>query len=45
MNPPIPKFNDHSNCQGHANYILDCEYTKKDDIDLIIKVLDNYIGE
>lgn len=27
--PVIPKFNDHQHCSGHANYMLDCEYTKK----------------
>ena len=39
----IPRFNDHGNCQGHANYMLDCEYkTKKERVD-IIKCISNYI--
>lgn len=40
----IKPFNDHgSSCQGHANYMLDCTYTKKEDIQLMITCLDNYI--
>lgn len=40
----IKPFNDHgSGCSGHANWMLDCTYTKKEDRDLIIKCLDNYI--
>ena len=40
----IPKFNDHgSSCQGHKNYILDCEYTNKEEGTLLVKVLDNYL--
>jgi hypothetical protein len=42
----IPKFNDHgSNCKGHANYMLDCEYENQEDRELLVKVLDNYIDE
>ena len=42
--PEIKPFNDHgSGCSGHANYMLDCTYTKKEDRELIIKCLDNYI--
>lgn len=41
---PIKPFNDHIGCKGHANYMLDCTYERKEDRDLIIKVLDNYIG-
>ena len=40
---PIPKFNDHPNCKGHANFMLDCEYTEKEDRNLLVKVLENYI--
>ena len=40
---PIKKFNDHPNCKGHANYMLDCEYTKKSERELIVNCLDNYI--
>lgn len=39
----IPAFNDHINCKGHGNYMLDCEYTTKDDRDLLVKCLENYI--
>lgn len=40
----IPRFNDHgSTCSGHGNYVLDCEYKIKDQRDLLVKVLDNYI--
>lgn len=43
--PPIPRFNDHgSTCKGHANWMLDCEYTKQEERDLLVSVLDNYIG-
>ena len=41
---PIKPFNDHTSCQGHANFMLDCTYERKEDRDLIIKVLDNYIS-
>ena len=42
----IKPFNDHgSGCSGHANYMLDCTYTKKEQRDLIIKCLNNYIAE
>ena len=39
----IPSFNDHPNCKGHANFMLDCEYEKKEDRDLLVNCLDNYI--
>lgn len=40
----VPRFNDHgSNCSGHTNYVLDCDYTKQQDRELLSKVLDNYI--
>ena len=41
----IPTFNDHPNCKGHGNYMLDCEYTTKDEREQLLKVLDNYIDE
>ena len=41
----VPAFNDHPNCKGHANFMLDCEYTKKEDRDLLSVVLSNYIDE
>jgi len=40
---PIPAFNDHKNCQGHSNFMLSCEFTKKEERDLLVKVLENYI--
>lgn len=40
---PIPPFNDHANCKGHANYFLDCTYEKVEDRELLLKVLGNYI--
>lgn len=43
METKIAPFNDHSHCQGHANFMLDCTYEKQADRDLIIKVLSNYI--
>jgi len=43
---PIPSFNDHgSTCKGHANYLLDCEYTQQDERDLLVSVLDRYIEQ
>ena len=42
---PIKAFNDHSNCKGHANFMLDCEYTKKDERDTLEKVLTHYINK
>lgn len=42
----IPRFNDHgAGCKGHANHMLDCEYERQEDRDVMIKVLDKYIGE
>lgn len=42
---PIPVFNPHTNCKGHANFMLDCTYEKQEERDLLIKVLENYYGE
>lgn len=41
----IPRFVPDSckNCKGHANYMLDCEFTDKEDRNLLLRVLDNYI--
>lgn len=42
----IPAFNDHGpTCHGHANFMLDCTYEKKEDRDLITNILDNYYGD
>jgi len=43
---PIPRFNDHgAGCKGHANFLLDCEYTEQADRDLIVQILDRLINE
>lgn len=43
---PVPRFNDHGiGCKGHNNYMLDCEYTTKDERNQLLKVLDNYIDK
>lgn len=42
---PIKPFNDHSNCKGHANYMLDCDYTKQEDRDCLITSVNNYISD
>lgn len=39
---PIPAFNDHSNCKGHANVLLDSTYETKEEVDLVKKIIDNY---
>ena len=39
----VPSFNPHSNCQGHGIYVLDCEYEDKEDRELLVRCLDNYI--
>lgn len=31
-------------CKGHACYILDCDYTREEDRDLLTKVLNNYVS-
>ena len=40
---PIPAFLDHKNCQNHSNFMLSCEFTKKEDRDLLSEVLSRYI--
>lgn len=40
---PIKAFNDHPGCKGHANYMLDCTYEKKEDRDLMMEILTKYI--
>ena len=44
---PIPRFIPESckGCKGHGIYMLDCDYTKKEDRDLLNKVLDDYIND
>lgn len=40
---PIPRFNDHQNCSGHANAMLDATYETKEEVELITKCIDNYV--
>ena len=41
---PLAKFVPESckGCKGHANWLLDCDYSRKEDRDLLSKILDNY---
>lgn len=42
----IPRFNNHGKeCQGHSNWMLDCEFTTQEERDILINVLDKHIGE
>jgi len=43
----IPRFvpDTCKNCKGHGNFMLDCDFTDKDDQDLLVTVLGNYIDE
>jgi len=41
----IPPFNPHNNCTGHGIYMLDIDYTDKDDRDLLVKCLNHFIDE
>lgn len=42
--PPLaPKFNDHVNCKGHANWMLDCTFEKEEEREVMKKSLDNYL--
>lgn len=42
--PPCPKFNDHgSSCKGHSNAVLDCTFETKEEVDLLKKIIGNYI--
>ena len=41
-----PRFNDHGvNCKGHQNWMLDNDFTKQEDRDNMINVLDKHIDE
>jgi len=40
---PIPAFKDHSNCQGHANAVLDCTFEYAHERKLLSDILTNYI--
>lgn len=41
--PPIKPLNDHTNCQGHANFMLDATYETDEEINLIKACVGNYI--
>ena len=42
----IPRFNDHGiGCKQHANWMLDCEFTKQEERDVMINALKNYIND
>jgi hypothetical protein len=40
----IPRFVPDTcrNCKGHGVYMLDCDFTEKEDRDLLTKVISNY---
>jgi len=41
---PIPRFNDHgATCHGHANWMLDCEFTKPEEREVMTRVLDEWL--
>ncbi len=41
---PVPRLNDHgSGCKGHCNWMLDCEFKTREERDIMISALDNYI--
>lgn len=40
----VPSFNDHgSSCKGHANWMLDCDMTKKEEREIMVTAIDNYL--
>ncbi len=41
---PIPSFNPHTNCKGHGMSFLECEYTKQEERDLLVRIIDNYLS-
>ena len=43
----IPRFvpDTCKNCKGHGVAMLDCEYEKKEDRELLVKVIDNYLAK
>lgn len=44
--PPIKRFNDHgSGCKGHGNWMLDCEFTKQSERDVLASAISNYIAK
>lgn len=46
MYKPTPRFNDHgSSCKGHANAMLDSEMTTREERDLMIRAINNYVPD
>ena len=42
--PPVAPFNPHgSTCKGHGMSFLDCTYETKEERDLMVQILNNYI--
>ena len=39
---PIPRFNDHGSCKGHANTMLDMTYETQEERDLLDRVIEHY---
>lgn len=39
----VEPFKDHQNCSGHANVMLDSTYEKKEERDLLVKVITGYV--
>ncbi len=42
-NKKFKPFNDHSNCKGHANFMLDSNLEKDIDREVVIKAVENYV--
>jgi len=40
-----PPFKDHSNCQGHANFMLDSKLETEQDRQAVLKAVENYIED
>lgn len=40
-----PAFNEHASCKGHANAILDYEFEKQEDRDMLVTILDKKIAD
>lgn len=40
----VPRFNDHgSACHGHQNWMLDCEFERQSERDVLARAIDNYL--
>lgn len=39
----VKSFNDHPNCKGHANAVLDDTFERKEERELLSNILDNYM--